>query len=72
MAVDGLKEEEVLCSAFEEKYPVIVQRKIGQGKLTAISDYGLFFNGRLEKLDWASPPNIYFLQKLLGTSDGSQ
>ncbi|MDY6953293.1 MAG: hypothetical protein SWE60_17425, partial [Thermodesulfobacteriota bacterium] len=71
MAVDGLKEGEILCSAFEGQYPVVVERKVGKGKLTAISDYGLFFNGRLEKLDWASPANISFLKELIGTWDGS-
>ena len=72
MAVDDPQKEEILCTAFEGKYPVVVERKVGKGKLTAISDYGLFFNGRLEKLDWASPANIDFLRKLLGTSHGDQ
>jgi hypothetical protein len=72
MALDGLQETEVLCTAFEEKYPIVVERKVGKGKLTAISDYGLFFNGRLEKLDWASPANINFLRKLIQTSRGDQ
>jgi hypothetical protein len=72
MAVDGLQKEEILCTAFEQEYPVAVRRKTGKGKLTTISDYGLFLNGQLEKLDWASPSNIYFLKKLIGTSDGSQ
>jgi hypothetical protein len=64
------KEGEVLCSAFGGKYPVVVRRNIGKGKLTAIADYGLFFNGRLERPDWANPPNIFFLRKLLKESDG--
>ena len=72
MAVDDPQEAEILCTAFGGKYPVVVERKVGKGKLTAISDYGLFFNGRLEKLDWASPANIHFLKKLLGTSHGDQ
>ena len=67
ISVEGLQKEEVLCTAFD-KYPVVVERKVGQGKLTVVGDYGLFFNGRLEKLDWASPENIYFLRKLIGTA----
>jgi hypothetical protein len=72
MAVDELREDEILCTAFGGKYPVAVEREVGEGKLTAISDYGLFFNGRLEKLDWASPANIQFLRKLLQRPDGDQ
>lgn len=67
LIIEEVYTNEVLCTAYE-KYPVVVDRKVGHGQLTVIGDYGLLFNGRLEKRGWANPANIFFLRKLIGKS----
>ncbi len=71
LSVEALEKEEVRCAAHGD-YPVVVEREVGEGRLTMIADYGLFFNGRLEKRDWASPANILFLKKLIGNAHVGQ
>jgi len=56
----------VLLSAFDGRYVVGIEKDSGKGKLTVVGDYGILFNGVLEKQDWASPENIFFLKKLIG------
>lgn len=59
----------VLLSAFDNRYAVALERGVGKGKLTVVGDYGILFNAVLEKQDWASPENILFLKKLIGSAE---
>jgi hypothetical protein len=61
--------ERVLLNAFDNRYVVALEKDIGKGKLTVIGDYGILFSAVLEKQDWASPENIFFLKKLIGRQE---
>jgi len=56
----------VLLSAFDDRYVIALEKDSGKGKLTVIADYGILFNGVMEKEDWASRENAFFLKKLIG------
>ena len=55
-----------LLSAFDNRYVIALEKDSGKGKLTVIADYGILFNGVMEKEDWASRENAFFLKKLIG------